>query len=217
LAADSEVLCNFAGLDHYPHRPGAVYLGPVTGAAAAASAAPNASAQADWPSGNQACAFVYVRSEYPQLEALVQALRASRWRALLHVPGLAPAQAARWSGSQLRFSIDAVPMQQVLRHADVVLSHGGCGTTHEVLAGGKPMLLLPGHMEQLMLAQRVLRLGAGMVLPPQVNTAQWAQALQQLHDNAGLARSAQAFAQTHAGHDVRAATEAAAQRCEEML
>lgn len=54
--------------------------------------------------------------------------------------------------------IDAVRTQ-----SDAAICHAGVGTTAALLAAAKPVLLLPMHTEQAMIAMRVKQLGAGLV------------------------------------------------------
>ncbi|MEW6368350.1 MAG: glycosyltransferase [Acidobacteriota bacterium] len=56
----------------------------------------------------------------------------------------------------------SVPQIEVLKHVDVVVSHGGNNTVNETLAAGRPLLVLPVGGEQGDNASRVVALGAGL-------------------------------------------------------
>jgi UDP:flavonoid glycosyltransferase YjiC (YdhE family) len=53
---------------------------------------------------------------------------------------------------------------EVMRSCDLVVTHGGLGTTLRALAHGRPLLLLPLGRDQHFNAARVEQLGAGLVL-----------------------------------------------------
>ena len=55
-----------------------------------------------------------------------------------------------------------VPQVQVLRHADVFLTHCGMGSVNEALACGVPMVMMPVMSDQPMNADRLLALGLGL-------------------------------------------------------
>jgi UDP:flavonoid glycosyltransferase YjiC (YdhE family) len=59
-----------------------------------------------------------------------------------------------------------LPQSSVLSHVDVVVSHGGAGTTLGALLGGLPHVVIPQQtMSQLRNAQRVEALGIGVHVP----------------------------------------------------
>jgi demethyllactenocin mycarosyltransferase len=59
---------------------------------------------------------------------------------------------------------DFVPAREVLARARLHITHGGCNSVHESLLAGVPMILIPQAFDQFPLAQRVERLGAGLVV-----------------------------------------------------
>jgi len=65
-----------------------------------------------------------------------------------------------------------VPQAAVLQHVDLVVHHGGSGTTLASLARGLPQLVLPQALpDQVVNAANVHAAGAGLVLSPQEVTA----------------------------------------------
>ena len=65
-----------------------------------------------------------------------------------------------------------VPQAAVLEHVDLVVHHGGSGTTLSSLARGLPQLVLPQALpDQALNAANVHDAGAGVVLPPDEVTA----------------------------------------------
>jgi len=57
-----------------------------------------------------------------------------------------------------------LPQTLVFPSCDLVVCHGGSGTTLAALAAGLPLLLLPQEANQFWNAERVADLGAGEVL-----------------------------------------------------
>jgi MGT family glycosyltransferase len=64
-----------------------------------------------------------------------------------------------------------VPHATVLRHADVVVSHGGSGSVIGAAAHGVPSIVLPMGADQPHNARRVEALGIGIALDPWTATA----------------------------------------------
>jgi UDP:flavonoid glycosyltransferase YjiC (YdhE family) len=57
-----------------------------------------------------------------------------------------------------------VPQGKVLKHADLVVHHGGTGTVHGALAAGLPQLILPQGADQFANAETLSALGAAKSL-----------------------------------------------------
>ena len=57
-----------------------------------------------------------------------------------------------------------VPQAQVLRHADLVVHHGGSGTTLGAAAHGVPQLVLPQGADQFVNAEALASQGSGLAL-----------------------------------------------------
>jgi MGT family glycosyltransferase len=57
-----------------------------------------------------------------------------------------------------------VPQLEILKLADVFITHGGMGSVSEGLLHGVPLIVIPQTSDQPFVAQRVKRLGAGYVL-----------------------------------------------------
>lgn len=60
--------------------------------------------------------------------------------------------------------VERAPHEEVLRHAALVVTHGGHGTVMKTLAAGVPMVLLPHGRDQADTATRVTMRGAGLAL-----------------------------------------------------
>ncbi len=116
----------------------------------------------------------------------------------------------------------AVPHAEVLPHAAAVVTHGGHGTTIKALAHGVPVVVLPMGRDQLEVAARVVRAGAGVRVRPGASPRTIAAAVRRVLDEpahrAGAARIAAAIAAERAEDRAVAELEAlAARRAEPVL
>jgi UDP:flavonoid glycosyltransferase YjiC (YdhE family) len=73
--------------------------------------------------------------------------------------------------------VASAPHRDVLRHALVVITHGGHGTVVKALAAGVPMVLLPHGRDQADTAVRVAARGAGVMLTRSAGAAEIAAAV----------------------------------------
>jgi MGT family glycosyltransferase len=73
-------------------------------------------------------------------------------------------------GSLRGLSEDAIvvkdlPQLEILKRADIVVSHGGLNTALETLMEGKPMIVIPRAFDQPAVAARLERCGIAVALP----------------------------------------------------
>ncbi|KNY28908.1 macrolide family glycosyltransferase [Pseudobacteroides cellulosolvens] len=57
-----------------------------------------------------------------------------------------------------------VPQLEILKHADVFITHGGMNSVNEALYYSVPLILVPQFFDQPIVADRVAKLGAGIVI-----------------------------------------------------
>jgi MGT family glycosyltransferase len=67
--------------------------------------------------------------------------------------------------------VENAPQLELLKRADLVITHAGPNTVLESLLAGKPMLALPIALDQPAVATHLERLGVAEVLPPQHRSA----------------------------------------------
>ncbi len=58
--------------------------------------------------------------------------------------------------------MQSVPQQKLLGYVDLFITHAGMNSVNEAICSGVPMLLLPHHLEQEMIARRVEEMGLGL-------------------------------------------------------
>lgn len=56
----------------------------------------------------------------------------------------------------------SVPQQKLLEYVDLFITHAGMNSVNEAICSGVPMLMLPHHLEQEMIARRVQEMGVGL-------------------------------------------------------
>lgn len=65
-----------------------------------------------------------------------------------------------------------VPQLEILKHADVFITHGGMNSANEGLYYSVPLILVPQFFDQSIVANRVAELGAGIVIEKHKVTAE---------------------------------------------
>ncbi len=120
----------------------------------------------DWPAAGGRRVFAYLSPEHADFDAVMNALRRPGLVALVHAKGLSAEASSRLSGPALRFESSPVQMDPVVAGADLVISHASIGTVTAAALAGRPQLVLPNHMEQYMVARRVVEAGIGLAVPP---------------------------------------------------
>ena len=122
------------------------------------------------------------------------------------------------TAANIAFSSEPVRMADVRRDCHVGICHAGVGTVESLVTAGKPLLLLPQHLEQMMTAKRVASIGAGLVVDRSVDaTPDYGRMLNRLLDDPSLTAAAAAIAERRAGDEPAARVARIADRCEELM
>lgn len=188
LVAETAVLA-FPELDHYPQRGPAAYWGMLPAAVAHPPV---------WPSDARPRVYAYLRMSSPHGEAALQALADRHVPCLVYCPDISPAMRDRYSSADLRFADAPLDLNQTAREADVGVTYASSAATVAFLLAGKPVLMLPGHLEQYLFAARVEELGAGLLVHPERPPEDLPQKLQRLFSEPAFAQNAGAFAKKYA-------------------
>lgn len=209
LFAGRALLLTYPELDIYPERGPAQYFGITdTG---------EGGAQPDWPAFPGPRVFAYLYRDYPELERLLEALRSLAMPTLAFCRGLDPEITARCEGGSVAFSDRPMAVSSLLPRSDLVVCHGSHQMSAQALLAGKPLLMLPTQLEQFLITRRVVRMGAGLGIMPDVKDRDFKSALAELTRQPGFGSAARAFAQRYATHDRGAALATIVARCEAAI
>jgi UDP:flavonoid glycosyltransferase YjiC (YdhE family) len=108
-------------------------------------------------------------------------------------------------------------IEQMVREADLAITYASLATTTAFLLGGKPLLMLPGHLEQFLVARRVEEMGAGRLVNPEQPPGDLRSVIADLIDNPSWRANAAAFAAKYSAFDQQAVTGNLVRRIAELL
>jgi MGT family glycosyltransferase len=171
------------------------YVGPVLDD-------PHWAATANWtpPAGDAPLVLIAMsmtfQDQIGSLRRVIEAVSALPVRALV-TTGPAIDAAALQPAANVTI-VARAPHRQVLRHAAVVVTHGGHGTVMKSLAAGVPLVILPHGRDQADTAARVTARGAGIALPRTASRDAVAAAIRRVLEN-----DAYRLAARHLGEAVR--------------
>jgi len=206
--ADEDFLCTFAELDHFS-RTGAHYWGPLF--------ASDEGIVPEWPAGSGERIFAYLSPAYHDFEKVVSQLRDLPCRSLIHARGVSAKEILKYQARNVVFSAEPVRMTEASRETDLVICHGGHGTTAASLLAGRPVLVLHRQVEQLLMGQNVVARGLGKTINPDSKNPSYKQLARDILSDARFAERAREFAAKYADFDLAQQIDRIVTRCEEII
>jgi UDP:flavonoid glycosyltransferase YjiC (YdhE family) len=192
-------------LDHYGARVGVPYLGSLSD--------PEQGAPAAWPELSGPKVFAYLTGQYKLFDRLVAVLADIGAPTLLHARDVAPERFSSLAPS-LQIATRPVAVVSALADCDLVVCHGGAGLPAAALRAGRPIVAVPMHTEQALMAYRIHTQSLGVFVDAAGEGAQFADTLRAALDTKALRDNAAAVALRYRSHSRDAALTAAAEACE---
>ena len=208
FAAEATWLCTFSELDHYEGRGEADYFGEVP--------PPGAGNPVEWPAGTAERVLVMMDSRHRPFRPLLRALVHLGLPAVVQAWGMTPELAAELSGPTIRVVTEPVNRDAMLAHCDIVACQGS-GVVAPALLAGRPVLMLPNPVEQMMTLYRVARQGYGQGVAPEADMDVAGAALRRLLDDPDCRLRAANFARSYHGYTPATATDAIIEECLDLL
>ena len=153
-------LLGFPEFDHYPERGPATYWGNVGSAGGGVVPV--------WPAVAGKRVFAYLRPAMQHFQPALDTLVACRQSVLMYCPDL-PADTTQRLRALPHIRVESTPvdLDRATNEADAAVTYAPYATTVAFVQRGKPVLVVPGHLEQFLLAKRIEASGLGRMIHPE--------------------------------------------------
>jgi len=206
--AEATWLCTFPELDHYEGRRDAGHLGEVP--------PPSGGFAAEWPTGSAERVLVMMDARHRPFRPLLRALERLGLPAVVQAWGMTPDLAAELSGPLTRVVTEPLNRDVMLAQCDVVACQSS-GVVAPALLAGRPVMVLPHPVEQMMTLYRVARQGLGHGLQPEADVDAAGAAMRRLLDDSACRLRAANFARHYHGYKPEMALDAVLDECLDLL
>ena len=156
-------------------------------------------ARPQWPAGRGPKIFAYLAPS-PSLPVVLKALKQSKARVLLRLPGGTPEDAAPALRPGLSVATGPVHFRAAAESCDAFVNYGAHATVAEFLLAGKPGILVPDLHERVLTARRASSIGAALSVRP-TRVAPLKCALGQVIDDPAPRKAAASFAAGYGRRD----------------
>lgn len=155
-SAELHVLNTLKELDHYPNRGHVEYAGLPT---------EQPGTRIVWPAGARRRIFAYLKP-FEAIDALFELLNKLELPSIVAFDGPVSDLKHKHSSATLAFAAPSINLAQMAHECFLAITNGNHTTTARLLLAGKPVMAIPLHLEQELIASAVVRLGAGAVVRP---------------------------------------------------
>jgi UDP:flavonoid glycosyltransferase YjiC (YdhE family) len=186
FARSAHIITTFKELDPYSERDTGMHVGPLERA--------TGHTEARWRTVGGIRVFAYLRPHINGLDTLLQTLLSCNVEVICALPGASQARMARYQSAHFEIFTEPIELGSLLKEADLVISYGGAGLLARALLAGLPLLLVPDVLEQITNSERVVALGAGILLLEDRNPAAITSALTALTSQDRYRTAARNFA-----------------------
>jgi UDP:flavonoid glycosyltransferase YjiC (YdhE family) len=145
----------------------------------------------DWPSGNGPRIFAYLQSD-PTSLPLIAALGRLGYPTIARIAGIRSSHELQ-SFKSIKIISEAIDVTHIAAHCDLAVLSGGHGTLAAILLAGKPVVIVPIQLEQLLLAKRCEESGFG-IGSPSVDVRYFTNAVAKITTDSSYRTRARAFA-----------------------
>ncbi|MEM6780238.1 MAG: hypothetical protein AAF569_00070 [Pseudomonadota bacterium] len=199
---DAKFVCGFEELDHYPDRQENVkYYGTLFKT--------NAGASLKWNSKASKHIFAYLRPKEKSFKPVFSALceLPNNYDVIIAAPGIDPKLKEAYENNHVGIEDGPVKLDNIMSKCDLAVCHAGVGISSAFLLKGVPLMLFPGHIEQLMFGRAIGRLGAGRGAFGHVTTDKVHELINLLLNEEEFKEAAKSFAKKYKGYKPSKAVE----------
>lgn len=161
--------------------------------------------------------LAYLNPGHPQFEIIIPALAQCGANVLLICPRTNPKRLKPYESEYFRYSVEPVQLTEALQQADLLVNHGNNGATMESLMTGTPVFALPIHLEQLLTAKTLEKLGVGHCNIKPASIAQLTRCIKEALQSESLTHECRLYAEKHAGLTQISLGARVANECDELL
>ncbi len=192
IRADVSLLATLPELDSYPGRKNGRCIGPLFTV--------DEGEELHWSGCREKRIFVYLVSGgyVPQI---LDVLRGCGAEVIAFIPGVDDGIREAYDGTNMRICSGKVNLSRLLPGMSLAVHNANLGTLSAMLLSGVPSLCIPTHIEQLMNACCMERIGAGIVLKQGQVKTRFAEALNTMRANNVYRTKAVEVSMKYAGYD----------------
>ncbi|RCU52641.1 hypothetical protein DU002_01330 [Corallincola holothuriorum] len=205
LCSDNDVLNTLPHMDHYQRQNQDGYWGPLFSQQLGTQNQIGNSDNTEVPSAAHSKTkkrlLCYLKAGYPNISALVWALVNSDAEKLVYMNDNGELANILRNDPLTQFSQTPIDINTELGAADLVICHGGHNLSAQTLLAGVPLLMLPEHMEQGVLANKLQQQGLALACDTKRTTEEYQTMINKGLTDPQLTANSQAFANHYRGYD----------------